>query len=197
MWATWSLSEGISLPTGVPATIAGRTVIKMLVWLGPAIPFVLKKDEEWLILPEELFKNKFPWLPTLTGVCLTAMFLHTMHIVLVGIGTWSVFRPIYVFLSFSAAVIEEFAFRGFLFNRQAVAAGVKTAAFMNGLLFALYHFPEFLAGENLSALFGFRFWMIAVMGCMFSLLFSRWKHLGMTIVIHFFWNLLCYWFALF
>jgi membrane protease YdiL (CAAX protease family) len=149
-----------------------------------------------MILPGRLFAAPFPWLPTVVGLCLTAAFLHTAHILLSGFGTWGFFRPVYIWMSLSAAVIEELAFRGFLFNRQAAALRVRWAAMVNGLLFALYHFPEFLLGQNLGALLGLRFWVIAAAGFLFSMAFWKWKHLGMTVVIHFVWNMLCFWFAL-
>lgn len=147
-------------------------------------------------MPRAAFSSPFPWWPTLVGLCLTVAFLHTAHIILVGIGTWGIFQPFWIWVSLAAAVIEELAFRGVLFNRQAATMGVKWATLVNGLLFALYHFPEFLLGQNLSAIFGFRFWLLFGMGCIFSHVFAKWKHLGMVIGIHFVWNLLCYWFAL-
>lgn len=98
-------------------------------------------------------------------------------------------------LAVSAAVIEEIAFRGFLFNRQLPDIGVLPAAVYNGVLFALFHFPQFLIGQHLGALVSFRFWLIVAMGGIFSLSFFRWKNLGMNIVIHSYWNLLSYIFA--
>ncbi len=181
---------------GLAASFAVGTVVKALVWLGPMLFFLLRKDEKWLIAPRDMFISPFPWLPSLVGLCLTAAFLHTMHILLVGIDTWGIFQPMWIFLSLGAALIEELAFRGFLFNRQAAAHGAIKAALINGLLFALYHFPEFIIGQNLHALLGLRFWVIAVMGYVFSMTFAKWKNLGMTMIIHFVWNMLCHWFAI-
>lgn len=130
--------------------------------------------------------------PTLIGVCFAVAFLHTVRIFSVGINAWGILTLTHVIISISAAVIEEFIFRGFYFNRQAATIGTQKAAILNGVLFALYHFPEFLMGRNFDAILSFRFWLIVTVGCIFSLAFAQWKHLGMTIIIHFFWNLLSY-----
>lgn len=196
IWSAWSLTEGKFLPSGVLPSFAVDTAIKAAVWLWPMVWCLLRKDEKWLITPRGMFSLPFPWFPALVGLCLTTAFLHTMHIVMTGIDTWGIFQPMWIFMSLAAAVIEEFAFRGFLFNRQAAAYGTVKAAILNGLLFAVYHYPSFLIAQNLQAVFGLRFWLIAVMGFIFSTTFAKWKNLGMTILIHFVWNLLCFWFAL-
>ena len=196
IWAAWCLTEGRLLPSGLAASFIADTAVKAVIWLLPLSAFLLRRDTKWLISPRELFRAPFPWQATFIGLCLTAAYLHTMHILLVGIDVWGLFQPMWIYLSLSAAVIEEIAFRGLLFNLQAPALGVKKAAVVNGLLFAVYHYPEFLVGQNLTALLGYRFWMIAVMGAVFSLVFAKWKRLEMTLVIHFTWNMLCHWFAL-
>ena len=194
LWAVWSFAEGKLPPWGSMPPFVHESAWKCLIWIGPMLLLLKRSDGKWLVKPKE--HHPFPWYATFIGLCLTAAFLHTAHILLVGIDVWGVFDPMWIWFSLSAALIEEIAFRGLLFNRQAAAGKVVLAALINGLLFALYHFPEFLLGQNLLALMGFRFWIIAVMGSMFSLAFARWKHLGMTIVIHFAWNMLCCWFAL-
>lgn len=196
LWAVWSLAGGKLLPQGLIPPFVLETVFKVLIWIGLPMLLLNCKAGKWRIHPKEMLRGSFPWRATFIGLCLTAAFLHTAHILMVGIDVWGIFDPMWIALSLSAAVIEEIAFRGLLFNRQASRGSSLPAAMVNGLLFALYHFPEFLLGHNLSALLGFRFWMITVMGCVFSLAFAEWKHLGMTILIHFVWNLLCHWFAL-
>lgn len=196
IWAAWRLTEGAYLPSGLATSFMVETVMKAVIWLAPLGGLLCRKKHFLLISPKEFFSPPFPWYATFLGLSLTVAFLHTMHIVLVGIDTWGLYQPIWIWLSLSAAVIEELSFRGLLFNMLAPTLGVKNASVVNGLLFALYHFPEFLAGQNLIAVFEFRFWMITVMGTLFSYALAKWKHLGMNIVIHFVWNMLCHWFAL-
>ena len=196
IWAVWRLTEGAFLPSGLTASFITETAAKAVVWLFPLGLISLGRNTKWLIPPRELFSAPFPWKATFVGLCTTVAYLHTMHILLVGIDTWGLYQPMWIYLSLSAAVIEELAFRGLLFNLQAPKLRVERAALVNGLLFAMYHFPEFLIGKNLTALLGYRFWMIAVMGALFSFGFAKWKRLEMTVVIHFAWNMLCHWFAL-
>ena len=196
LWAAWCpVGNKLSLP-GLAVPFAVDGAVRAVVWLGPAVWFFLRKDEEWLLTPRTLFSLPFPWFPTLVGLCLTTAFLHTMHILMSGIATWGVFQPIWIGMALAAAIIEEFTFRGFLFNRQAHAYGTVKAAIFNGILFAIYHYPEFLIGQNLQAILSLRFWLIVVMGFIFSTAFAKWKNLGMVIAIHFIWNMLCFWFAL-
>ena len=196
IWAAWRLTEGAFLPSGLAASFIAETLMKSAIWLLPMGVCVLKRDTEWLISPRKLCYAPFPWQATFIGLCLSVAYLHTMHIFLVGIDTWGLYQHMWIGLSLSAALIEELAFRGLLFNLQAPTLGVTKAAVVNGLLFAVYHFPEFLTGQNIMAVFGYRFWMITVMGTLFSLAFARWKRLEMTVLIHFVWNMLCHWFAL-
>jgi membrane protease YdiL (CAAX protease family) len=195
IWAVWRLTGGFFPPSGLAASFAIEATVKALIWVVP-IFFVFRKAESRLIPLREGFCTPFPWYPTLIGLCMTVTFLHTAHIFLSGIDTWGIFQPIWFFMSLSAAVIEEIAFRGLLFNGQAGVHGVRTAAVFNGIMFAVYHYPEFLIGQSLSAVFGLRFWVITIMGIVFSLSFARWRNLLMNIVIHFVWNMLCFWFAL-
>lgn len=184
------------LPSWLNPSFALDTAVKAVLWLWPLLLLVLRKTGKELVPAGKLFSVPIPWIPTLVGLCLTVAFLHTMHIVLVGMDTWGIFQPMWILMSLAAAVIEELAFRGYLFNTQAARFGIVKAAIVNGLLFAIYHFPEFLIGQNFGAIFGLRFWVIAVMGTVFSLAFAKWKQLGMVMLIHFIWNMLCFWFAL-
>lgn len=188
--------EGNFLPSGHAASFVADTIVKTIVWVGPMLLLFFSKKRACLIPLGQMCRGPFPWLATLIGLCLTSAFLHTMHIVMSGIDTWGIFQPMWVWMSLAAAVIEEIAFRGLLFNRQAALHGIGKAAIINGFLFAVYHYPEFLLGQGLSALFGLRFWVITVMGIILSLAFAKWKNLTMTIIIHFVWNMLCFWFAL-
>lgn len=195
LWEAWHLMGGGFLPSDATASLAVATAVKALVWIGPIL-VVVGNDGELLLPLRALFRTNFPWFPTVVGLCLSTVFLHTVHILLTGIDTWGIYQPYWIFSSLVAAAIEEMAFRGLLFNGQAAVHGIGKAALMNGVLFAVYHYPEFLAGQSLSALFGLRFWVIVIMGVIFSWSFAKWKNLAMNIVIHYVWNMLCYWFAL-
>lgn len=196
IWAAWRLTEGAFLPSGLAASFIAETLLKTMIWVLPIGICALWKEKKWLVSPGELSAAPFPLQATFMSLCLTTAFLHTMHILLVGLDTWGLYQHLWIWEALSAALIEELVFRGLLFNLQAPTMGVKKAAVVNGLLFALYHFPEFLAGQNFIAVLGLRFWVITVMGTLFSLAFAKWKRLEMTIVIHFVWNMLCQWFAL-
>lgn len=195
IWAAWCLMGGWFHSLGPAVSLAWERIMKAIIWIVPLLSVYLK-DSEKLIPIRQSFRTSFPWHPTVIGVCMSVVFLHTAHIFLSGIRTWGVYQPIWLYLSLFAAVTEEIIFRGLLFNGQALVYSTGKAAIFNGIMFAVYHFPEFLAGQNLTAVFGLRFWVIAIMGTILSLTFAKWKNLPMVIVIHFIWNMLCFWFAL-
>ena len=107
-----------------------------------------------------------------------------------------VWENIFLLFSISAGVIEEISFRGLLFNRLAPAIGIFPAAMMNGLMFALFHYPTLLIGQGFTQILSSRGLMLLCVGTIFSLAFARWKNLWLLIIVHSIWNVLTYLFAL-
>lgn len=197
MFAAWSLWQ-IFLQPLVPLTGWGAAIhaslVKGVIWVCPMVLF-WKKDG-WKIAPKEMFRSPYPWLPCLAMLCVTAMFLHTVRIAAGRLNTVVFWQSIFLFASFSAGIIEEISFRGFLFNRQAASMGTLPAALWNGVLFALFHYPSLIVGQGLEQLISLRCLMLFAVGILFSLAFARWRNIWLTIVVHSAWNVLSYLWAL-
>lgn len=165
-----------------------------LIWIVPWLP-LLRQQEGWLVSAEEMFHVP-PTVPLVACLCLATAFLHTLRL-LTGNGNTIVFFDVFfLYLAVLAGITEEIAFRGLLFNRQAAAIGVSGAVILNGVLFALYHFSQIFWGEGVGELFGARGLLLFVMGMLFSMAFSRWHSLTLTIIVHTVWNFLAYSFSL-
>lgn len=197
LWAIWRQWGAALLPPGAGSALLEALVIKNALWLLPILPAVLRaREESWLVPPRRLFAAPFPWPACLALLCGSAAFLHTVRIVTGNLSTIVFFTPVLAALSLCAGVTEELAFRGCIFNRQAAVLGVPGAAALNGLLFALIHYPGLIFGQEWGALFSLRTVLIFVMGVLFCLAFARWKNLALTISVHTVWNILSYWFGL-
>lgn len=195
IWAIWSLVGEKILPSDLVLSFILKVLMKCFIWIAPIL-LIKCRNNRWLIQPKRIFSKPFPGCETFICVCMVIAFLHTVHILLIGFDIWGVFDPMWIMISLEAAITEEVIFRGLLFNRQAADHNVVCSAIINGVLFAIYHYPEFLFGKSILEIFGIRFWLITVMGVLFSFMFVKWRHLGMTIIIHFVWNIFCFWFAL-
>lgn len=197
MYAIWSLWQIYAKPISFPGTnwgIYGSVFVKGVIWTTPM--FLIWKLEGWLVQPSKAFSSPFPWLPCFGMLCATVCFLHTIRIIVGRQNTVVVWEHVFLLFSISAGVIEEIAFRGVLYNRLAPAVGIIPAAMMNGLMFALFHYPRLLIGQGWIQMFSARCLMLFFVGTIFSLAFARWKNLWLLIIVHSFWNILSYLFSL-
>lgn len=197
LWSLWRRWGGALLPPGAGSALLEAVAVKNMIWLAPFLPVLRDRREDgWLILPWQLFATPFPKLACLTLLCVSAVFLHTVRIASGSLNTIVLFDPVFVILSLCAGMTEEFMFRGILFNRQAAVLGVARAAALNGLLFALIHYPGLVWGQEWRELVSFRTLLIFVMGVLFCLALARWKNLALTMTVHTVWNILSYWLGL-
>ena len=197
MYAAWSLWQIFAQPLLIgPGWIPSllNIAVKALIWLGPLVFY--RKAQGWKIAPREMFTSPFPWFGCLAMVCGSVAFLQTVRILSGRMDSHLIWDPIFILFSASAGVIEEISFRGFIFNRQAAFAGMLPAALINGMLFAVFHYPSWIIGQGFLLFFTWRFWMLVVVGILFSMAFAKWKNIWLTIAVHTFWNLLSYLWAL-
>lgn len=194
IWSLWQIYAERTLSNQIIWGSIGSILIKGVIWTTPM--FLLWKREGWLVQPSKAFISSFPWLPCFGMLCATVCFLYTVRIAAGRQNAILFWEPIFLLFSISAGVIEEIAFRGILFNRLAPAIGIRPAAMMNGLMFALFHYPGLLLGRGWIQLVSPRLLMLLCVGTLFSLAFARWKNLWLLIIVHSFWNILSHMFAL-
>ena len=172
--------------------ILDSVIMKGLIWVLPAVIglLIFRKSAT------PLFKSRFPVLPCLVLVSLSAAFLHTVRWANGLLDTHVIFDPLMLVPAVSAGIIEEISFRGFIFNLQEKDVGVFPAAILNGLMFVMFHYTGILYGEPISQLLSLRVLLLFVMGVIFCLMFKKWKNLWLNIIVHAIWNVLSYLFCL-
>lgn len=196
IWGAWvQFGQRLLIP-GAGAAVVDALLAKGVIWGGPALLLLLREQKPWLIEPRRLFVGPFPWLPLVVLGCMITAFLYTMRLICLPLGVIVFFTPTLVLLSLCAGVYEEVFFRGYLFNRQAADLGLWRAVVFNGVLFALYHFPELLWGQGWAILFSLRGVLLFVMGAVFCLILTKWENLVLPMLLHIFWNVLSFWFGL-
>lgn len=196
MWALWQQFLLPQIPSPLAAVLLSICVIKPLVWgLFPCAHYYLQKGS----LPKNtasIFAPPFPVLPCITLICLTTAFLHTIRLLL-GLGNNIVFFDwMFILISLSAGVFEEYGFRGYFFNVQEPFMGFWPAAVLNAVMFTLYHYPEILFGASLSILISWRGLLIFCMGIVFCRMFHKWRNLALNMIVHTVWDILSFLFCL-
>ncbi len=192
LWSVWKLWLAPLLGGSLWAAAVDAVPAKLLIWVVPPALLFWRGRGAF----RDLFAAPFPWLPCLIALLLSAAFLYTLRLVNGLQGTYVVFDPAILLFSLSAGVAEELCFRGAFLPAQEKAVGPRPAALLKGVIFALYHFPGLLFGENWGALLSLRALLLFVMGAVFSLLFQKWRNLALNMAVHTAWNLLSYLFCL-
>lgn len=169
--------------------------VKGIMWGSPFLCAVIYKNDHGLVSARDMFCSSFPVVPLVAMVCASVCFLYTVRTVAGLQNTMVFWNWRLLILSVSAGVIEELSFRGFFFNQMASSVGVFYAAIINGVIFALYHYPGIFwyPYENILSL---RFLMLFMVGVIFCLAFAKWKNVWLTIIVHTVWNFISYLWAL-
>jgi membrane protease YdiL (CAAX protease family) len=191
----WSLYRYfLKLPEWVDEFIA-----KPLVFVGPVLWYVIKKEKKRLESLGLTTKNFFPSLYTgiglgflfaIEGIAANAIKYGKLNIVPIdalqqyGLVTLLV-------LSVATAFSEELLSRGFLFNR--ILEKKKSflfAAFISTILFVLLHVPILVTSLKFQGMTLVLFFVTDfVLGFATSVLFYRFRSLVAPILVHVFWNM--------
>lgn len=194
VYTVWSIWQRIAVPFFVQHNgnvIWVDVITKCMIWIVPFLG-LLKKRDEWFVNPKEMLCSAFPFVPCVGMLSITTCFLYTVKLVVGLQSTYTFWDWNYLLLAVSTGLVEEIAFRGFLFNRLASKMGLCGAAGMSSMVFAFYHYPNIVFGTGLLELLSFRFAMLFIVGVFFALFFYKWKNLWLTVIVHAFWNLLSY-----
>lgn len=196
LWAVWQCKLMPMLHGGLGCALLDGVLAKALVWLVLPLPLLIRGRDSLLVPLNRLFSEPFPWLAAVVLICLSAAFLHTVRLLNGLQNTYVFIDPMFIVLSASAGVFEEFGFRGGFFNMQEPALTFWPAALSNGAMFVLFHYPELLFGGSWMQLLSFRALLIFVMGILFCWMFQKWKNLALNMTVHTVWNILSYFFCL-
>lgn len=171
-------------------------VLKILIWLMPAILLIRTYKSRLYLSLEEMFQSKVNW-----AKLLPIFLFFTVY--LVG-GAYYVFDgkisiaqgfvwPQILWVLF-VGVTEEMVFRGWLLNATIKDASRRKQWAMvtiNSLLFLGIHVPIWLFANQIDIVFSsFSFLSVIVLSFIFSWMFIKTKSILPAIVLHMYWDLL-------
>ena len=196
LWGVWQTFVLPRLPLSIGTTLLDSVAVKGLVFAALPIPFLFLFRKQLHLPSKPPIRRPFPWLACTVLLCLVTAFLYTVRLLRGLVHTYAIFDPMFLVLSVSAGVIEEFYFRCVLFRLQDRMIGTLPAALLNGALFTLFHYPGILFGTSLMRLVSWRALLIFVMGVVFCGMMKRWRSPALNMTVHSVWDLLTYLFCL-
>jgi membrane protease YdiL (CAAX protease family) len=171
-------------------------VLKILIWLLPAILLIRTYRSRLYITLEQMFRTKVSWLKLLP-----IFLLFTLYLV---VGTYNTFNgtisivPGFVWSQLLwvvfVGVTEEMVFRGWLLNatiRDASKGKQWAMVAINSLLFLGIHLPIWIFMNQLGVVFSsFSFVSVIALSFIFSWTFIKTKSIAPAIILHMYWDLL-------
>ncbi|NCU31243.1 CPBP family intramembrane metalloprotease [Candidatus Saccharibacteria bacterium] len=171
-------------------------VLKIVIWLIPAILLIRAYKSRLYLSLEEMFRNRVNWLKLLP-----VLLLFTIYLVL---GVYDIFDgtisivPGFVWSQLLwvlfVGITEEMVFRGWLLNATIKDASKRKQWAMvaiNSLLFLGIHVPIWIFTNQLDIVFSsFSFLSVIALSFIFSWTFIKTKSIVPAIILHMYWDLL-------
>lgn len=171
-------------------------VIKNLVWTLPAFLLIKHFNDDMHINLGDMFKSKV----NLKRV-LVVFFICTLYIFLTNYmqnGTIKIspnFKTTDIIITLFVGLTEEMVFRGWLLNATFKKDKKYFYVFINSILFLLIHFPCWYSeGMLLNNILSFGFVSIMILSSIFSYLFLKERNILVPILLHAYYDLLCFMF---
>lgn len=200
LYLFWGITELVITPAvgGEALEIIKETAGKLLVWALPAWLLMRRFDGEVHVPCREAFRPKREWLAWLCGAALVMLVVH-IGIRLRSGGTLLAVNPefrLYQIISVLCIGLgEELFFRGWLLG-AAFEGNTKREwlyVAVNALLFLCIHFPIWIrTGVFVSYLTSLAFLQIIALSFVFSYSYLRTRSLAVPVLLHAWWDLLCY-----
>lgn len=174
--------------------IIKEVFIKILVWFIPAVILQRYFNKFMFVKKDSIFSFKVRWTEFIIILFIFTLF----HIVssLVQNGGISInhsFRMSDIIIACSVGISEEMVFRGWLLNSVLNDKNKYTAVIINSLLFLSIHFPVWIrGGVFITYITSGAFLQIMVLSIIFSLTFIRNKNIIIPVILHAYWDLLCF-----
>lgn len=170
-----------------------EVLFKIIIWLVPAILLCRCYDDFLNIQSKCGFSIKVKWLKVLSILFLfTVYHLISAYVKNGNIFIDSSFRITDILIAISVGVSEEMVFRGWLLN--ICLHDKKWASIIaNAVLFLLIHFPVWIQQGMLSAyIMSGAFLQIMILSIIFSCAFIKSRNILVPIVLHTYWDFLCF-----
>ena len=191
LWLVWA---GVELglmpvfeqefpPDSTALFLIKEGVLKILIWIVPAVLLIRKFDDEMQVRLKEMFTGCFDWRRFL-------LVLAVLIAVMVGNHVLSVhslhFHPTWRLVGFLlVGLTEEIVFRGWLLNAMQNEKNRKFMPEINGILFVIIHIPCWIHEHLMEQAFlHFGFLSVFAVGILFAWSFTRFRSIWPPIILH-------------
>lgn len=170
-----------------------EVIFKSIIWLIPAILFCRHYDNFLSIQKIDNFPFKVKWFKVLLILLLFTVFhISSAYFQNGSISISSSFRTTDILIAISVGISEEMVFRGWLLNASVHDKKLKPII-VNATLFLLIHFPVWIRCNMLSAyIVSGSFLQIIILSIIFSYAFIKSKNILVPIILHTYWDFLCF-----
>lgn len=158
-------------------------LLKVLLWIVPAVLLIRKFDDGMHVRLKEMFTNRFNWKQfALMLVGLVALLIvnhlvmkHDLHFTF----KWNLLGFLLV------GITEEIAFRAWMLNAMYTDKTRRYMLEVNAVMFLMIHLPVWIREDMLGAAFaGFGFLSILGMGLVFAWSFIYFRSIWPPIILH-------------
>ena len=169
-------------------------IIKNLVWTLPAVLLICHFRSRVYADLKTMFTQKVKWLYYLPVFAAFTVYLLSIPLKKHGkLETVSGFGLPLIIADLFVGITEEMVFRGWLLNVMMGKGKKWLPVAVNTLMFLLIHFPTWIMeGQFLSNLL--MSWSLMLLSVLFSVSFICSKNILVPVLLHTYWDLLCFMF---
>ena len=167
-------------------------MLKTIIWFVPAV-FLCRYYHSLLGIAPKLFSAKLAWVRLFSVLFLfTAFHLVSAYVENGTVSISSSFRAADILIAVSVGMGEEMVFRGWLLN-VLLRDKAWRAVLVNAVLFLLIHFPVWIQQGLLSTyVTSGAFLQIMALSVIFSWSFMKSKNMLAPVILHAYWDFLCF-----
>lgn len=203
LYAVWAFAECVFVPllephlTHISIEIIMEIVLKTLFWFIPAFLIIRKYGDSMYLNKSEIagdMKKAFTYIPMYIFILLFSAFLLIRNYYQNGrLSISPSFHAIDILIAVFIGITEETVFRGVLLNTALKKHSQWIAYAGNALMFLMIHFPIWLReGVFTTYMASFAFLQLIVLSLIFSLTFTRSRSIIVPVILHTYWDLLCF-----
>ena len=206
LYILWAALECVIVPklelhlSHAAVDVIKETVCKILFWFIPALILIIRHSDSMFLPKSEILgnaKKTVTYIPmwiliaVFTAWHLLPNYFHNGTIVLSPS-----FKAADILISIFVGITEEMVFRGFLLNTELKEQRPWLALSGNAVMFLLIHFPIWLREDVfVTYMTSFAFMQLIVLSMIFGFVFVKSRSIVVPIILHAYWDMLCFAFA--
>lgn len=198
IWSVWEFWGKSAVSNAVENELLSQFVksgiIKVLVWVLPAVCLVRYFKDDVYIRLKRMFTNKVNILKYIPVYLVFTVYLIGGRLITQGnIAVSENFRYSDLIMVLFVGITEEMVFRGWLLNVTISEKRKWFPIIINAIMFMLIHFPIWIvSGKFISSFVNLDFMIVPILSIIFSWTFIKSKNIWIPITLHMYWDLLTF-----